>query len=227
MPEPHTLHGRVNATVGALHIEAGFRAAAPWTVLFGPSGSGKSSLLRLIAGLWIPKNSAIHFGDEEISNVPPHKRRIALVAQQTALFPNMTVRQNIAFGCNDSNQPWTTELIEAFGLTALAKNKPATLSGGERQRTAIARALGSTPRYLLLDEVFTGMHTAQRQQLMATLRTYSERLSMPILSVTHDVAEALQADEVIKLEAGRILSQGLPATVLAAERESFLVQLQR
>jgi molybdate transport system ATP-binding protein len=227
MPEPGMLHVRVNAPIGALQIAADFRVAAPWTVLFGPSGSGKSSLLRLIAGLWRPEGSAVRLGDEDITQVPPHKRRVALVAQQVALFENMTVRENIAFGCTSAEDraKLMPHFVDAFGLTALGDAKPSTLSGGERQRVAIARALGATPRLLLLDEVFTGMHAPLRQQLVGLLRTYSERLAMPILSVTHDVAEALQADDVIKIEAGRIVAQGHPADVLADERNALLKRL--
>jgi molybdate transport system ATP-binding protein len=227
MDNPHVLSVRVNAPIGALPLEVTFFTKSPWTVLFGPSGSGKSTLLRVITGLWQPQDSEIFLDTIALAKTPPHKRRIALVAQQTALFPNMTVRQNIAFGSDRGSdaEQWITELMEAFGLSALASAKPATLSGGERQRTAIARALGSRPQYLLLDEVFTGMHAAQRQLLMATLRTYSERLNMPILSVTHDVAEALQADEVIKIDDGRVIAQGPAVSVLANEREALQQQL--
>jgi ABC-type sulfate/molybdate transport systems ATPase subunit len=217
MLQSPTLHLRVNAPIGALHLEADIHLTAPWTVLFGPSGSGKSSLLRLIAGLWTPRDSAIRLNEQDLTHVPEHKRRIALVAQQVALFPNMTVQQNVAFGCK-TNPDRATELIQNLGLTALAQAKPATLSGGERQRVALARALAPAPHYLLLDEVFNGMHTPLRQQLMETLRTGAT----PILSVTHDVAEALQAGEVIKIENGRIIVQGPPASVLATERETLL-----
>ncbi len=227
MDNPHTLNVRVNAPIGALQLDVEFSLKPPWTVLFGPSGSGKSTVLRLIAGLWIPPGAAVSLNATPLGNTPPHKRRIAMVAQQPALFPHKTVRQNIAFGCNPSTgADWVEELIKTFHLTAHADAPPATLSGGERQRVAIARALGATPQYLLLDEVFTGMHAAQRQQLIATLRTYSERLNMPILSVTHDVAEALHsANEALKIEAGRITAQGPTATVLAPEREALQHQL--
>ena len=227
MDNPHTLNVRANVAIGALQLDVAFSTQSAWTVLFGPSGSGKSTVLRLIAGLWRPPHAAVSLNTTPLGNTPPHKRRIAMVAQQPALFPHKTVRQNIAFGCDSSTGvEWVEELIKTFNLTAHSEAPPATLSGGERQRVAIARALGATPQYLLLDEVFTGMHAAQRQQLIATLRTYSERLNMPILSVTHDVAEALHsANETLKIESGRIIAQGPTATVLAPEREALQHQL--
>ena len=228
MANPHTLHVRVNAPIGALQLNANFSTHAPWTVLFGPSGSGKSSLLRLITGLWTPQDAAVTLDAKPLTATPTHQRHIALVAQQAALFTHKTVQENIAFGYQDKGSDHANriaELIQAFGLTAHANSRPATLSGGERQRVAIARSLGSAPHYLLLDEVFTGMHTAQRHALIATLRTYSQRFDMPILSVTHDVAEALQADEVLKIADGRITAQGPAQTVLAEERSALLQQL--
>ena len=226
MSDPHVLKVRVNATVGALQLDVQFATRSSWTVLFGPSGSGKSSILRLITGLWAPHDAAVFLNAVPLASVPARKRHIGMVSQQPALFPHMTVEENILFGCDGANRKsWLAELLDAFGLIKLAKASPAALSGGERQRVALARALGPRPQYLLLDEVFTGMHAPQRQQLIPTLRSYSERLSMPVLSVTHDIPEALQADEVLKLQDGRITAQGFPGMVLAREREDLLSEL--
>jgi ABC-type sulfate/molybdate transport systems ATPase subunit len=118
-------------------------------------------------------------------------------------------------------------MLDLFALNALADAKPATLSGGERQRTAIARALTSTPRLLLLDEVFTGMHRAQRDTLMQQVREHCAARNIAVLAVTHDLPEALEADEVMRIEAGRIIAQGAPNEVLSEEKKEMLASLSQ
>lgn len=214
--------------VGPLHLHFDISLQARWTVLFGPSGSGKSTFLQMLAGLPPFASESVIYMGRNLASLPAHRRSIGLVQQQPALFPHKTVRQNVAFGCNSHPGciDWIAEILTAFALNDLAHLYPATLSGGEHQRVAIARALCATPRLLLLDEVFTGMHVDQKQQLIATLRDYSHRLTMPILSVTHDVTEAFTcAEAVLRMEDGRIVGQGPPEQVLAAERSQILQQL--
>jgi ABC-type Fe3+/spermidine/putrescine transport system ATPase subunit len=219
MADLPSMHVLCNGSVGALRIHVQFTVNCSWTVLFGPSGSGKSTLLRSIAGLWQPEESHIRLGKDDLTALPAHRRSIAMVTQRPALFPHLTVRENIAFGCRTTTgrENYLQQVIDNFGLSALQGSRPRTLSGGETQRVALARALASAPRVLLLDEVFTGMHRSQRDELTSRVRGYCAQRGVPVLCVTHDVAEALGADEVILLEDGGVIRQGAPRSMLVSE----------
>jgi molybdate transport system ATP-binding protein len=233
LPDPAAPHLSVQLRhrIGALQIDVAFQLTQPWTILFGPSGSGKTTILRAIAGLIRPGQARITT-DQSFTLVdtetgvflPPHKRTIPLASQQPSLFPHMTVRENLNYGKRSSAE---ADLLSEFLIAHLADKRPAQLSGGEAQRATFARAIAATgSRLLLLDEPFTGLNLNLRDDLIANLLAWQKKHHTPVLSVTHDIAEAFQLNaEVIKLSEGRIVAQGPAATVLAEERARLLAQL--
>ncbi len=219
------LQVRCDAQAGVLRLCVDMRCAEPWTVLFGASGSGKTSLLRLIAGLWRPAGSTVVLDAVDLSKTPAHRRRAVLVAQHPAPFPNLSVRANVAFGAR-GDAATVDRMMERFGLDSLAQQPIGRLSGGEAQRVCLARAMATSPSLLLLDESFTGLHRMLRDELLAVLRDLQIESGMKIVSVTHDVSEAFTcADEVLRVNEGRIVAVGPAAEVLAAEREELLRRL--
>lgn len=234
---------RLRHSIGLLTIDVEFAIRQPWTVLFGPSGSGKTTILRAMAGLVRPDKALIVSRRQTIAAdagkhrfVPVHKRNTRLVAQRTALFPHMTVQQNVLFGVRPASDGTTATTfaeiaIEHFRLKALLRSMPSTLSGGEQRRVAIASAVASAMSLgdgaiLLLDEPFSGLDAPLRDELIVDLRHSLAALSIPVLSVTHDVGEAFQLGaEVIQIAQGRVVAQGPVAQVLAAERIRLLQQL--
>jgi ABC-type sulfate/molybdate transport systems ATPase subunit len=164
-------------------------------------------------------------------NVAPHLRRIAYAPQGAVLFPHLNVRQNVAFACRVRGAGKSAEIeqsLQMFALTGLAERMPRDLSGGERQRVNLARAFAvPSPALMLLDEPFTGIDRRLRDELLPRMRDRMTELGIPVISVTHDVEEALMLDaEVIRIENGKIVAQGPAAEVLAVERERMLRILQ-
>ena len=232
--------------IGTLEIDVDFKLTRPWTILFGPSGSGKTTILRAIAGLLRPDQgrivvSTMHEQPLTLVDtdagvfVPAHQRRIRLAAQQPCLFPHMKVLENIWYGApialNRHSEPRGIDgmpgVLEDFDLAHASGSLPHRLSGGEAQRVNLARAVAATgSRLLLFDEPFTGMDARRRDRLLPLLQEKLAKRCTPVLSVTHDVAEAFQLGaEVIELADGRVIDQGPVEVVLAEERRRLLGQL--
>ena len=166
-------------------------------VLVGPSGSGKSTVLRMIAGLERPTGGTIVIGDREVTHLPPQERDIAMVFQSYALYPHMTVRENMAFGLRLRKQSNETvvrrvvEVAEALGLSVLLDRKPAQLSGGQRQRVALGRAIVREPKAFLFDEPLSNLDAQLRVETRAELARLHRRLTATMVYVTHDQVEAM------------------------------------
>ncbi len=180
--------------------------------LFGPSGAGKTTLMRLIAGLEIPDSGVIEvdgevwFDSTKKINLPPQKRSIGFVFQDYALFPTMSVRDNLIFAAENTEQRKNVdELIELVELSNLSTRLPATLSGGQKQRVALARALVRHPKILLLDEPLSALDPSMRQKLQDELSLIHSRLGVTTLLVSHDIAETVKlSDRLAVIELGCI-----------------------
>lgn len=184
------------------------------TALVGPSGAGKTSLIRVIAGLDAPDEGSIALDGRVWTdtvtgeNVPTFRRDIGLVFQEFPLFPHLTIRQNVLFGAPEGYDPGP--LLDTFRIRHLADRRPAKISGGERQRAAFCQALARRPRLLLLDEPFSALDQETRTFLCGKLAELKGTLNIPILHVTHDLGEARRlGDAVIALEEGRISTDWL------------------
>lgn len=240
MPEDHgrasglaCLSVAVRHRIGTLLVDAEFELTNPWTILFGPSGSGKTTILRVIAGLLVPEAGRIVVRGQGVAttlldtearvNVAPHLRQIPVAPQSPTLFPHLTIEQNLGYGGGHDGS-----LYKVFGIEPLLRKLPAQLSGGEAQLVSLARAaMASDPRLLLLDEPFTGLDLPMRSGLAMHLLEWQQRSGVPILSVTHDLAEAFQLDaEVIRVADGRVVAQGPVREVLAEDRQRLLSQLK-
>jgi molybdate transport system ATP-binding protein len=206
-------------------LDAEVRAADPVTVLFGPSGSGKTLTLDCIAGFVRPDGGRVMLGDDIVFDaatkvfLEPQARRCGYVFQNYALFPHMTLRENLQFAAEfrpklDRHRK-VTEMLELFRLGEIAGRYPRELSGGQKQRCSIARALLAEPRVLLLDEPAQGLDPSLRADLHEVLRNVRQSFKMPVLLVTHDLEEAFAlADRMFLLDQGRVVQQGGPAEIL-------------
>jgi len=232
-----TLHTALTRTLSSsFRLELEIEVTPGITILFGASGSGKSTLLRCIAGLDRPDSGRITLGDTVLFDaarsihVPPQQRHVGLVFQQLALFPHLTVADNISYGLNripvDQRRQRVSDIAASFHITDVLHRKPAQISGGERQRTALARTLVTEPAALLLDEPLAALDHRIQSLILEDLRRWNEARPIPMLYVTHAHREVYALGErVIVLDRGRVVAAGTPHEVLDHPDAGILVAL--
>jgi putative spermidine/putrescine transport system ATP-binding protein len=204
-------------------------ARGEFFTMLGPSGSGKTTTLRMIAGFERPDAGRIELGGADVSRLPPFDRDVNTVFQDYALFPHMTVGENVEYGLRVRKVPRaqrrsrTAEVLEVVRLSGFAQRKPSQLSGGQRQRVALARAIVNNPRVLLLDEPLGALDLKLRQQLQIELKQLQQQLGMTFVYVTHDQEEALtMSNRVAVFNEGRIEQVATPAEVYEHPETAFV-----
>jgi ABC-type sugar transport system ATPase subunit len=207
-------------------------------VLVGPSGSGKTTLLRLVAGLDRPTRGTIRLGGKNLAGVPPHRRNVALVFQNLALYSHLRVTDNLAFGLDHerSNEPERrnvqrgaalriAEVAQMLGIDHLLDRYPAELSGGEQQRVALGRAIIRRPLALLLDEPLSSLDAPVRRELRGEIKRLQRQLGVPTIYVTHDQTEALLlGDRIGVIDKGRLQQIGSPDEIYHHPTNSFVTE---
>jgi molybdate transport system ATP-binding protein len=217
-------------------LDAGFVVCAGFTILFGASGAGKTTLLDCIAGLQTPDEGEMVLGETVLfdsqvrRSQPPQRRSVGYLMQSLALFPHMTVQQNLEYGLvhldGRERDTLSREVLDSFRISALAHRRPGEISGGERQRVALARALVTQPRVLLLDEPLTALDAPTKSRMVDDLRAWNRQRRIPILYVTHHRDEVFALGEhLLVLEAGRLVAEGSPHEVLHRPQLESVAQL--
>jgi spermidine/putrescine transport system ATP-binding protein len=203
-------------------------AEGTYTVLLGPSGSGKTTLLSILGGFLAPTSGQVLINGTDCTHMPPAQRPTATVFQDYALFPHMTVGENVGFGLRMRGIPKlerdakSAEMLKAVGLADAFNKKPHQLSGGQRQRVALARALVVEPKLLLLDEPLGALDLKLRRQMQDELKALQQRVGTAFIHVTHDQEEAMAlADQVVVMNKGRIEDQGTPEKVYSDPSTAF------
>ena len=206
-------------------------AEGEFLTILGESGSGKTTLLRIIAGFESPSSGEVWMGSERLDHQPPYKRRVNTVFQHYALFPHLTVEQNVAYGLRVAKRPdaeiasRVAEALDKVKMSAHAKSKPSKISGGQQQRVALARALVNRPRLLLLDEPLSALDANLRRQMQVELKSLQREVGISFIFVTHDQEEAMvMSDRIALLRSGELEQvatpreiYGHPATAYAAQ----------
>ena len=211
--------------LGEFRLDARFASSGRLTALFGPSGSGKSSLISVIAGLTRPRKGRIEIEDRVLIDtragvfVPKHKRRIGMVFQDALLFPHMSVAHNLRFG------RWFTppaeryadfdSVVDLLGIEALLERRPGKLSGGEKQRVAIGRALLASPKLLLMDEPLASLDEARKAEILPYIERLRDETKIPIVYVSHSIAEVARlASDVVVLAGGKVVASGPTSDIM-------------
>jgi sn-glycerol 3-phosphate transport system ATP-binding protein len=203
-------------------------ASGTFCVLLGPSGCGKSTTLRIIAGLETASGGQVLIDGRDVTQLPPAERGVAMVFQNYALFPHLSVADNITFGlevrkvAKDETAKRLAETAELLGLSHLLERKPSQLSGGQQQRVALARALVAQARVCLMDEPLSNLDAQLRQEMRTELRALQQRLGLTVVYVTHDQAEAMSmADQVVLLNKGHVEQAATPRQLYAVPATTF------
>jgi putative spermidine/putrescine transport system ATP-binding protein len=214
------------AAVDGVDLEIG---RGEFFTLLGPSGSGKTTTLRLIAGFERPDDGLVELAGRDVSQLPPYARDVNTVFQDYALFPHMTVQQNVEYGLmvkkasKEERRRRAEDALRLVRLSGFGMRKPSQLSGGQRQRVALARAIVLRPRALLLDEPLGALDLKLRQQLQIELKQIQQELQMTFVYVTHDQEEALtMSDRIAVFNEGRIEQVGPPAELYEHPRTEFV-----
>ena len=199
-----------------------------FTVLLGPSGCGKSTLLRMICGLEASTSGKIFINSRDVTSLEAAKRGISMVFQSYALFPHLSVEENIQFGLKVRKVPKaervlrTKEAADVVGLSGLLDRKPANLSGGQRQRVALARTIVSEQSVCLMDEPLSNLDAKLRAEMRDEIRNLQQRLGLTVVYVTHDQVEAMSmADQIVLLDQGEIVQIGSPAEIYTKPKSVF------
>ncbi|HXF81498.1 MAG TPA: ABC transporter ATP-binding protein [bacterium] len=202
---------------------------ASFTTLLGPSGCGKTTTLRIVAGFYAPDEGDVLIGGRRVNDLPPHRRQTAMVFQEYALFPHMTVFENVAYGLRMRRVPpaeirrRVLAALELVGLRGVEDTFPARLSGGQQQRVALARALVVEPEVLLLDEPLSNLDAKLRVRVRAEIRALQRQLGKTTIYVTHDQEEALAiSDRIAVMDRGRIQQIGTPLEIYHRPANRFV-----
>ena len=207
-----------------MHIEDG-----EFVTLLGPSGCGKSTILRILSGLTDATDGTVMIDGKDMKKIPPKNRKVGMVFQSYALFPNMTVYENVAFGLKMNKKQanevtkQVEEMLELVGLQEKKEAYPHELSGGQQQRVALARSLVVRPKVLLLDEPLSALDAQIRKHLQVELRTIQRELNMTMILVTHDQEEAMNvSDRIFVMNNGQIAQEGTPSEIYTHPKTEFV-----
>src|SRR6202161_1988887 len=206
-------------------------AQGEFLTILGESGSGKTTLLRIIAGFETASAGEVWMGEERLDLQPPYRRRVNTVFQHYALFPHLTVEQNVAYGLRVANRPEAeiasrvSEALEKVKMSVHAKSKPSKISGGQQQRIALARALVNRPRLLLLDEPLSALDANLRRQMQVELKSLQREVGISFIFVTHDQEEAMvMSDRIALLRMGELEQVASPREIYSRPATAYTAQ---